>query len=101
MKILTMLVAAIFLAAAGGASAASKIPDKVTLKAEKSKEGPVTFDHKAHMKVKDGCKTCHGSGKPEKVTLGEEKAHALCIECHKTAGKGPADPKKCDGCHKK
>ena len=85
----------------GAYAQAAKPPDKVTLKAEKSKDGPVTFDHKAHMKVKDSCKQCHGPGKPQKVTLGEEKAHKVCIECHKTLSKGPADEKKCDGCHKK
>ena len=100
MKTLTTLVAALFLASATAAYAqAPKPPDKVTLKAAKSKDGPVTFDHKAH--AKQGCKACHGTGKPEKVTLGEEKAHKLCIDCHKEKAKGPADEKKCDGCHKK
>ncbi len=102
MKTLTTIVAALFLVAATGAYAqAAKPPDKVTLKAEKSKEGPVAFDHKAHMKVKDGCKACHGAAKPAKITLGEEKAHKLCHECHVKMAKGPADEKKCDGCHKK
>ncbi len=100
MKTLTTLVAAIFLAAAGGAYAqAAKPPDKVTFKAEKSKEGPVAFDHKAH--AKQGCKSCHGAAKPAKIALGEEKAHKLCHDCHKEKAKGPADAKKCDGCHKK
>ncbi len=100
MKTLTTLVAAIFLAAAGSAYAqAAKAPDKVTLKAEKSKDGPVTFDHKAHMK--QGCKNCHGPGKPEKIALGEQKAHKLCLDCHKEKAKGPADEKNCGSCHKK
>ncbi len=100
MKTLTTLVAAIFLAAAGSAYAqAAKAPDKVILKAEKSKDGPVTFDHKAHMK--QGCKNCHGQGKPEKIALGEQKAHKLCIDCHKEKAKGPADEKNCKACHKK
>lgn len=102
MKTLTTIFAAIFLVTATGAyAAAPKPPDKVTLKAEKSKDGPVAFDHKAHMKIKDGCKKCHGEGKPAKITLGEEKAHKVCIECHKTMAKGPADEKNCAGCHKK
>jgi len=101
-KTLTTIVAALFLVGATGAyAAAPKPPDKVTLKAEKAKEGPVSFDHKAHMKIKDACKTCHGAGKPERITLGEEKAHKLCHECHVKMAKGPADEKKCDGCHKK
>ncbi|HZY05861.1 MAG TPA: cytochrome c3 family protein [Anaeromyxobacteraceae bacterium] len=100
MKTLTTIFAAIFLVAATGAYAqAPKPPDKVTFKAEKSKDGPVTFDHKAH--AKQGCKNCHGEGKPGKITLGEKKAHELCIGCHKEKAKGPGDEKKCDGCHKK
>ena len=100
MKTLTTIFAAIFLCAATGAYAqAAKPPDKVTFKAEKSKDGPVTFDHKAHQK--QGCKNCHGEGKPGKIELGEKKAHEMCIKCHKEKAKGPADEKKCDGCHKK
>ena len=100
MKTLTTIFAALFLVAATGAYAqAAKPPDKVTFKAEKSKDGPVTFDHKAHSK--QGCAKCHPGGKPGKVTLGEQKAHELCIGCHKEKTKGPADEKNCTSCHKK
>jgi predicted CXXCH cytochrome family protein len=71
-------------------------PDKVTLKA---KDGDVAFDHKLHQK--QGCKNCHGAGKPAKITLEKDTAHKLCLDCHKEKAKGPADEKKCDACHKK
>ena len=100
MKTLTTIFAAIFLVAATGAYAqAPKPPDKVTLKAEKAKDGPVTFDHTAH--AKQGCKNCHGAGKPEKLVLVEKKANELCSGCHKEKAKGPADEKNCTSCHKK
>jgi predicted CXXCH cytochrome family protein len=93
-KILSALLAVSFLAVASAAIAAAP-PETVTLKA---KSGDVTFNHKAH--VKQGCKSCH-EGKPAKFELTKEKAHALCLNCHKEKKAGPQDEKKCDGCHKK
>jgi predicted CXXCH cytochrome family protein len=70
-------------------------PTTVTLTA---KNGNVTFDHKAHATRVGACKTCHGEGAPQKIELDQQKAHALCIECHKTKAAGPT---KCVDCHKK
>lgn len=92
--ILSAIVAAAFLVTASTAMAAP--PETVVLKA---KDGNVTFNHKLHMK--QGCKNCHGAGAPAKIELGKDKAHKLCIDCHTEKAKGPADAKKCDGCHKK
>ncbi len=94
-KTLTAVLAVSFLAAAGIAVAAAP-PETVVLKA---KPGDVTFSHKAHMK--QGCKNCHGEGKPEKIALDKDKAHKLCTECHVEKKAGPQDGKKCTDCHKK
>jgi predicted CXXCH cytochrome family protein len=93
--ILSSIVAVAFLMAAT-ASMAAPPPETVVLKA---KDGNVTFNHKAHQK--QGCKNCHEGGKPGKIELTKDSAHKLCIDCHKEKAKGPADEKKCDGCHKK
>lgn len=95
-KILSAVFAVSFLAVAAAAMAAPP-PEKVTLKA---KSGDVTFDHKAHTKQPGGCKNCH-EGKPAKFELTKEKAHVLCMSCHKEKKKGPQDEKKCADCHKK
>ncbi len=93
-KILSAVFAITFLVVAGATMAAPP-PETVVLKA---KTGDVTFNHKAH--TKQGCKNCH-EGKPAKMELNKEKAHALCINCHKEKKAGPQDEKKCAGCHKK
>jgi hypothetical protein len=68
--------------------------DTVTLKA---KNGDVTFNHKVHGE-KLGCVACHGEGTPVKLELDKDKAHGLCLDCHKTKAAGPT---KCGECHKK
>lgn len=84
------LLVAVMLVAFAAATAFAA--DVVTYPA---KNGAVTFDHKAHS-AKNECKTCH-EGAPAKMTLGKDKAHALCKDCHaKTSG-----PTKCGDCHKK
>jgi hypothetical protein len=62
-----------------------------------AKNGPVTFDHAKHSAQK--CEACHATAAGGKIEgFGKEKAHATCIECHKTEAKGP---QKCAECHKK
>ncbi len=58
--------------------------------------GDVTFDHAGHVARREKCRTCHGDGPVQKIELGKQKAHVLCVGCH--AGKR-AGPKACDGCH--
>jgi predicted CXXCH cytochrome family protein len=91
MKKLATFVAAALLAVAAVAADAPATPS--TLEA---KNGNVTFNHKTHAAQK--CDVCHPGGAGGKMELGKDKAHALCIECHKTEAKGPA---KCAECHKK
>jgi len=62
----------------------------------KAKNGDVTFEHAKHEKL--DCTKCHADAKGGKMELGKDKAHALCLECHKTNAKGPT---KCAECHKK
>ena len=69
-------------------------PQPVTLAA---KNGNVTFNHKTHAAQK--CEACHAYRcRAGRSRLGKDKAHALCIECHKKEAKGP---QKCAECHKK
>ncbi len=92
MKIrIASLVAAVLFAGAAFAADAPAAP--VTLAA---KNGNVTFNHKTHAAQK--CEACHASAAGGKIELGKDKAHALCIECHKKETKGP---QKCAECHKK
>lgn len=85
-----VLVAVMLVAFAASAALAA---DTVVLKA---KNGDVSFNHKAHSGKID-CKTCHGDAAPGKMTLGKEKAHALCKDCHSKQN----GPTKCADCHKK
>lgn len=87
-----LIVAAMLVAFAASAAFAS---DVVTIKA---KNGDITFNHKMHQDNLKDCKICHGEGKPAKIELDKEKAHALCKECHTKGGQGPT---KCGECHKK
>jgi c(7)-type cytochrome triheme protein len=60
----------------------------------------ITFDHKGHA-ARTACKECHGEGAPAKVIVaGKEKAHALCLTCHKKL-KDAKVSGKCSECHKK
>ena len=94
-KILSAVLAVAFIAVASTAIAAPP-PAEVVLPA---KSGNVTFNHKLHQG--QGCKKCHGEGAPGKIELPKDKAHALCIDCHKEKAKGPVDAKACTACHKK
>ncbi len=63
-----------------------------------AKMGAVTFPHKMHQQTVKNCKTCHAT-KPGKIEgFGKDAAHKLCIDCHKSKGKGPTT---CKACHKK
>jgi predicted CXXCH cytochrome family protein len=91
-KIIVSIAAALALVAAAPAFAAAPA-EPVTLKA---KTGDVTFNHKNHPM---DCTKCHADAKGGKIEgFGKDKAHGLCVECHKTGGKGPT---KCAECHKK
>jgi predicted CXXCH cytochrome family protein len=64
-----------------------------------AKNGNVTFEHAKHAKL--DCTKCHADAKGGKIEgFGKEKAHATCVECHKTASEGKG-PTKCADCHKK
>jgi opacity protein-like surface antigen len=65
-----------------------------------TKNGKVTFAHKAHQdKLKGDCKTCHADGKGGKIAgWSKDAAHNLCKKCHETQKKGPT---KCAECHVK
>lgn len=89
----------IAIAAATIFAAASTLPavaaDVIKFEA---KNGTVTFEHKAHQeRVQGDCTKCH-QGAPGKMNLGKDKAHELCIGCHKAMAAGPS---KCNECHKK
>lgn len=93
MKIIVSIAAALALVAAAPAFAAAPA-EGVKLKA---KTGDVTFNHKSHATL--DCTKCHADAKGGKIEgLNKEKAHGLCVECHKTGAKGPT---KCAECHKK
>ncbi len=95
-RILGILGAAIFLAAALPATGTAKAPPKsVTFKA---KPGNVTFPHQKHyMALHLKCTTCHHKG----VQAG------ACTNCHKAKAEGKKPSLKdamhtrCKGCHEK
>jgi hypothetical protein len=68
-----------------------------TIVYDKAKNGPVTFDHKAHADKLGDCAKCH-EGTPGKIEINKESAHGpACKDCHaKQTG-----PTKCGECHKK
>lgn len=93
MKILASLIAVVALSVAAPAFAAAPAGPV----AMKAKNGDVAFNHKTHASVE--CTKCHADAKGGKIEgLDKDKAHALCMDCHKTAAKGPT---KCAECHKK
>jgi predicted CXXCH cytochrome family protein len=59
--------------------------------------GQVVFNHEVHAVSLD-CASCHGAEPQAKLVLGKEKAHELCIGCHKEMAAGPT---QCSGCHKR
>jgi flavoprotein len=63
-----------------------------------TKNGKVTFAHKAHQdKLKD-CKACHEKGAGKIEGFGKDIAHKTCKGCHEEKKAGPT---KCGECHKK
>ncbi len=92
MKLFASLIAVVALFAAAPAFAAA--PDAPI--AMKAKNGDVAFNHKTHASAE--CTKCHADAKGGKIALDKDKAHALCMDCHKAQAKGPA---KCAECHKK
>jgi hypothetical protein len=91
-----LFAAALFavLFAFSASAAAPTGPTKLT-----AKNGDVTFQHAKHTQLK--CETCHATAAGGKIEgFGKDKAHGLCVECHKkdTTGKAPT---KCTDCHKK
>jgi predicted CXXCH cytochrome family protein len=92
----TKYFAAMFAAVVVATSAFAAAPaGPITLPA---KNGNVTFEHSKHTgNLK--CETCHATAAGGKIEgFGKDKAHGLCVECHKTGAKGPT---KCADCHKK
>jgi len=63
-----------------------------------AKMGNVTFPHKMHQEMLKDCKLCHEKAPGKIAGFGKDKAHKLCIGCHKSKEKGPTT---CTGCHKK
>lgn len=121
-KILTLVIAVLFVAAA---ALAHHGPATSTIDEAKAKQPGVTFSHGKHATtyVKD-CTTCHHAdkgltkdndknvkncaschlkaqgkmGTMADASLTKNPMHVLCIDCHKKQNKGP---KTCTGCHKK
>ena len=65
-----------------------------------AKQGEVTFNHSKHAQK---CTACHADEKGGAIegfnkTVNKDKAHGVCLECHKKEAKGPT---KCAECHKK
>jgi predicted CXXCH cytochrome family protein len=94
-KILVAVAAAFVLV--GSAFAADAGPASITFE---TKNGKVTFPHKAHQDAAKGdCKGCHADEKGGKIAgWSKDAAHGLCKKCHETQKKGPT---KCADCHKK
>ena len=91
-RLVLSAAAALLLAASALAADAPKEP-----KVLEAKTGNVTFKHQTHAAQK--CDVCHGAGAPKAIgKMEKEKAHGLCLDCHKKEKKGPA---KCAECHKK
>jgi hypothetical protein len=92
-KYFAAMFAAVVVATSAVAAAAG--PETITLEA---KPGNVTFPHKAHQAALK-CQDCHATAAGGKIEgFGKDKAHGLCVECHKKQAKGPT---KCADCHKK
>ncbi|GAB4302980.1 MAG: hypothetical protein Fur0034_18350 [Desulfuromonadia bacterium] len=58
--------------------------------------GNIPFDHKMHRSIFK-CDSCH-EGPPRYIELDKQKAHKLCIGCHKREKRGPST--HCSDCHK-
>jgi hypothetical protein len=61
--------------------------------------GKVTFPHKVHQQKLKNCTLCHAKKEGGKIEgFNKDKAHKLCIDCHKKMSAGPTG---CKDCHKK
>jgi len=61
----------------------------------KAYNGDVDFNHSKHMSLYP-CTECH-EGAPRPFGINKEKAHKLCLGCHKKEGAGPL--RHCGECH--
>jgi hypothetical protein len=122
-KPLLMILA--FLLSIGPALLAHHGPKKTTIDAAAKKQPGVLFDHGKHSTtLAKSCDTCHHThkgvtketdkdvkkcstchlkpqgkmGTMADMTLTKNPMHVTCINCHKTAKKGPV---ACTGCHVK
>jgi hypothetical protein len=118
-------VAMVFLFCLVTVVAAQQGPAKVTINAAAKKQAAVVFDHAAHVKRAPKCDACHHTNKGmttdkgakvekcsschldpkdakvpgmREMTMTKNPFHMVCVNCHKTAKKGPV---VCTGCHKK
>jgi hypothetical protein len=57
--------------------------------------GTVTIDHRAHLKRRAACRSCHGEGAVTKITFTPQIAHERCIGCHQQAAAGPTGCREC------
>lgn len=91
------------------------VPEKITLQGKK--QGPVTFNHKAHQAL-GTCQSCHHTMAAD-ATMPDKKCsechtpdskvkdmaafHGNCVDCHKESNKakGTKAPAKCTECHLK
>lgn len=99
MKKISAVVAMLAVTAFAGAAFAAA-PDTVVMKNAK---GNVTFGHKKHETagVLKDCKSCHAEATGGKIgSLGKEKGHANCLDCHKKSN-NPNAPTSCSKCHVK
>ncbi|HKZ16742.1 MAG TPA: cytochrome c7 [Geobacteraceae bacterium] len=62
------------------------------------KMGDVQFNHKKHQEMLKNCKLCHTKAPGKIEGFSKDVAHKMCIDCHKSKGKGPVS---CKDCHKK
>jgi predicted CXXCH cytochrome family protein len=88
----TLLMGAMMVIIAASAAFAA---DTIVLPA---KMGDVKFPHKKHQEALKNCKLCHEKAPGKIEGFGKDKAHKLCIECHKAKKAGPT---VCKDCHKK
>ncbi|MRR33211.1 cytochrome C [bacterium] len=88
----SLLMAVVLVAFASSASLAA---DCLVFPA---KMGKVTFNHKQHADSLKDCNLCHAKTPGKIEGFDKDKAHKLCIECHKAKKAGPV---KCGDCHKK
>ncbi len=94
MRLLTVALAVCLFASPVLAADAPAGPEKLP-----AKNGDVTFNHKSHASQK--CDVCHEGGKTGKIgPMDQQKAHGLCVDCHKKDAAAKA-PTKCPDCHKK